>query len=92
MVSDRGMKPLNGDQATAIRIPVVLCGAPGVKPKSSPRTRRGLDASTTTGSPRRRVEKYFFLTSSLIGWVKCRLSSSPLPVGCRAPGLETSLC
>ena len=39
---DRCMKPLTGGQQLRSVSPVVLCGAAGVKPKSSPRRRRGL--------------------------------------------------
>jgi hypothetical protein len=44
------MKPLKGE-ATAIRIPVILCGAPGVKTKTLSTEEEGaLDASTESRS------------------------------------------
>jgi len=52
MVSGPVHETAQARPATAIRIPVVLCGAPVVKPKSSPRRRRGLrgaDISHTGG-------------------------------------------
>ena len=42
----------------AVYIPVVLCGAPGVRTKPSPRRRRGLDASTDRGLTERSGEVF----------------------------------
>src|SRR5437762_14208257 len=46
MVSGPLHETTPGKPATAIRIPVVPCDASGAKPKSSPRGRRVLDASS----------------------------------------------
>src|SRR5579864_2931376 len=64
---DRCMKPLKGDpqlQSVSLSYSVTL---QALEPKSSPLIRRrGLDASTDRGLTER-VEKCFYLTSSLIG-------------------------
>ena len=57
MVSGPLHETTHGRPATAIRIPVVLCGAPAVEPKPSPR-RRGLDASTDRGLTERSGEVF----------------------------------
>src|SRR5438445_13552704 len=43
------MKPLQGGPATAIRIPVVLCGAPSVKTKTLSTKKKGPECSTDRG-------------------------------------------
>ena len=43
------MKPLQGGPATAIRIPVVLCGAPSVKTKTLSTKKKGPGCSTDRG-------------------------------------------
>jgi hypothetical protein len=53
--------------ATAIRIPVVLCGAPGVKTKILSTKKKGPGCKHRFEVSRRAVEKCFCLTSSLIG-------------------------
>jgi hypothetical protein len=49
MVSGPLHETTPGSPATAIRIPVALCGVPGVKTKTSPRRSKGLDATTHRG-------------------------------------------
>src|ERR1700751_2876314 len=61
---DRCMKPLKGNQQLLSVSRSYSVALQALKPKSSPRTRRGLDASTDRGLTER-VEKCFCLTSSL---------------------------
>jgi hypothetical protein len=49
MVSEPLHETTQGKPATAIRTPVVLCGAPGVKTKILSTKKKGLDASTDRG-------------------------------------------
>jgi hypothetical protein len=62
------MKPLKADQQLrSVSLLYFVC-APGVKTKTlSTHKKKGLDASTDRGLSRRGVEKYFCLTSFLIG-------------------------
>src|SRR5258708_7445208 len=60
------MKRLQGDQQLRSVSLSYSVAFQALKPKSSPRRRRGLDASTDRGLTER-VEKCFCLTSSLIG-------------------------
>jgi len=62
------MKPLKEDQQLRFVSLSYSVALQALKPKSSPRRRRDLDASTHRGLTER-MEKCFFLTSSLIGWV-----------------------
>ena len=68
MVSEPLHETTQGRPATAIRIPVVLCGAPGVKTKTLSTKKKGPDMISTDraldGEERRSV---FVLTSPLIG-------------------------
>ena len=60
------MKPLKGDLQLRFVSLSYSVALQALEPKSSPRRRRGLDASTDRGLTER-VEKCFRLTSSLIG-------------------------
>ena len=58
MVSRPLHETTQGRPATAIRIPVVLCGAPGVRTKILSTKKKGLDASTDRGLTERSGEVF----------------------------------
>jgi len=70
MVSGPLHETTQGKPATAIRIPVVLCGAAGVRTKILSTKKEGPGCKHPIEASRRAVGKCLFLTSSLIGWVK----------------------
>jgi len=61
------MKPFHRDHRRELAIAAELHGDAKCKNKVLSTKNRGLDASHHSGISRRGVEKYFFLTSSLIG-------------------------
>ena len=58
MVSGPLHETTQGRPATAIRIPVVLCGAPGVKTETLSTKKKGLDAGTDRGLTERSAEVF----------------------------------
>src|SRR5450759_5363737 len=67
MVSGPRHETTQGRPATAIRIPVVLCGAPGVKNQNPLHEEEEALMQAPIEVSRRGVEKCFCLTSSLKG-------------------------
>jgi len=61
------MKPFNRDHRRELAIAAELHGDPKCENQSPLQEEGGLDASHHSGVSRRGVQKYFFLTSSLIG-------------------------